>query len=233
MTIVGGADGCPGGWVCIERDIITGDIFGEVFATTRDMMERGRYMAVLTVDIPIGLTESEPRECDRQARRLLTSQRASSVFPAPVRPALEGATYSECCDLSAAASGKRLSKQLHAILGRIREVDAILRSDTELRSRVREIHPEVCFCAWAGHPMTFHKRSSEGRAERLQLVEDHFGSGFEVIRREIPRKEAADDDILDAFAALWTAERIVRGLATTVPPVPLEDRYGLRMEMVT
>jgi predicted RNase H-like nuclease len=233
MTIIGGADGCAGGWVCIERDTITGDIFGEVFATTQELMERGRYLAVLTVDIPIGLTDAEPRECDRQARRLLTSRRGSSVFPAPVRAALEGATYSECCDLSAAASGKRLSKQAHAILGRIREVDEILRSDTELRSHVREIHPEVCFCAWAGHPMAFPKRSPEGRAERLQLVNDHFGSGFEVIRREIPTRHAADDDILDAFAALWTAERIVRGLATTVPPDPLEDRYGLRMEMAT
>ena len=123
MTIVGGADGCPGGWVCIERDTITGDIFGDVFATTQDLMERGRYLAVLTVDIPIGLTDAEPRECDRQARRLLTSRRGSSVFPAPVRAALEGATYSECCDLSAAACGKRLTKQAHAILGRIREVD--------------------------------------------------------------------------------------------------------------
>ena len=41
------------------------------------------------------------------------------------------------------------------------------------------------------------------------------------------------DDLLDAFAALWTAERILRGEAITVPKVPPEDRYGLRMEMVT
>ena len=233
MTIVGGADGCPAGWVCVERDTISGDIFADVFASTREMMERARYLAVLTVDIPIGLTEAEARECDKQARQLLTSKRASSVFPAPVRAALEGPSYSECCNLSAAASGKRLTKQAHAILWRIREVDAILRSEPELRSRVREIHPEVCFCVWAGHPMQFAKRSPEGRAERLRLVEEHFGHGFEVVRREIPQRQAADDDILDAFAALWTAERIVRGLATTVPSVPLEDRYGLRMEMVT
>jgi predicted RNase H-like nuclease len=85
MTMIGGADGCSEGWVCIERDTITGDILAEIFTSTRDLMERGRYLAVLTVDIPIGLTESEPRECDRQARQLLTSKRGSSVFPAPVR----------------------------------------------------------------------------------------------------------------------------------------------------
>lgn len=233
MTIVGGADGCPGGWICIERDTITGDIFAEVLPSTRELLERGRHLAVLTVDIPIGLTDSEPRECDRQARRLLTSKRGNSVFPAPVRAALDAASYPEACELSAAVSGKRLSKQAHAIMWRIREVDSILRSDPELRTCVREVHPEVCFYAWAGHPMHYAKRTPEGRAERLQLVEEHFSGGFEAIRREIPPRRAADDDILDAFAALWTAGRIVRGMAFTVPAVPLEDRFGLRMEMVT
>lgn len=47
------------------------------------------------------------------------------------------------------------------------------------------------------------------------------------------RRVAADDDLLDAFAALWTAERILRGEARTVPRIPPEDRFGLRMEMVT
>jgi predicted RNase H-like nuclease len=233
MTMIGGADGCAGGWICIERDTITGDIFGEVFASTRELLERARYLAVLTIDIPIGLTEAEPRECDREARRLLTSARASSVFAAPVRPALDASTYHEACERSAAATGKRLSKQAHAIMWRIREVDALMRSDPEVRSRVREIHPEVCFYAWAGHPMQHGKRTTEGHAERLELVEERFRGAFEAIRREIPRRHAADDDILDAFAALWTAERIVYGMAITVPPVPSEDRFGLRMEMVT
>jgi predicted RNase H-like nuclease len=233
MTMIGGVDGCPGGWICIERDTITGDIFGEVFSSTSELIERGRDLAVVTIDIPIGLTEAEPRECDRQARRLLTSRRGSSVFPAPVRAALEAPGYLEACELSAAACGKRLSKQAHAIMWRIREVDAILRSEPGLRSRVREIHPEVCFYAWAGHPMQHRKRTAEGRAERLALVEEHFRGAFDAIRREIPPRQAADDDILDAFAALWTAERIVRGMATTVPAVPSEDRFGLRMEMVT
>ena len=141
--------------------------------------------------------------------------------------------YLEACELSAAACGKRLSKQAHAIMWRIREVDAILRSEPGLRSRVREIHPEVCYYAWAGHPMEHGKGTGEGRVERLELVEEHFPGAFDAIRREIQHRQAADDDILDAFAALWTAERIVRGMATTVPAVPSEDRFGLRMEMVT
>lgn len=233
MTTIGGADGCPGGWICVERNTVVGDIVAQVFTTTDQLLNRARHLAVLTVDIPIGLTDSEPRECDLQARRLLTPLRASSVFPAPVRAALDAPTYLEACAQSEAACGKRLSKQAHAIMWRIREVDTFLRSEPELRVRVREIHPELCFYAWAGHPMLHAKRTPQGKSERQHLVREHFGEAFDDIRAGIPPRLAAADDILDAFAALWTAERILRGTATTVPDVPLKDRFGLRMEMLT
>jgi predicted RNase H-like nuclease len=42
----------------------------------------------------------------------------------------------------------------------------------------------------------------------------------------------ARDDIIDALAALWTAERIARGEARMLPPQPPVDEMGLRMEMV-
>jgi predicted RNase H-like nuclease len=233
MTTIGGADGCPGGWVCVERDTVTGEIFGEVLCTTEELAQRARHLAVLTVDIPIGLSETGPRHCDLEARRLLTAVRGSSVFPAPVRGAIDASSYAEACARSEAACGKRLSKQAHAIMWRIREVDEMLRSEPELQGRVREIHPEVCFYAWAGRPMRHAKRTAEGRAERLALVSEHFRGAFDDLRPLIPQRLAADHDLLDAFAALWTAERILRGEARTVPNVPPEDRYGLRMEMVT
>ncbi len=56
--------------------------------------------------------------------------------------------------------------------------------------------------------MQHAKRTGEGRAERLALVNEHFCGAFGAVRASIPRRLAADDDILDAFAALWTAERI-------------------------
>ena len=36
----------------------------------------------------------------------------------------------------------------------------------------------------------------------------------------------------DAFVALWTAERIARGRAISIPTCPPLDEYGLRMEML-
>jgi predicted RNase H-like nuclease len=40
------------------------------------------------------------------------------------------------------------------------------------------------------------------------------------------------DDIVDAFVALWTAERIGCGAAISIPERPPLDSYGLRMEMM-
>jgi predicted RNase H-like nuclease len=60
MTTIGGADGCSGGWICVQRDTVTGEIFAEVLTTTKDLRDRARHLAVLTVDIPIGPSKQVP-----------------------------------------------------------------------------------------------------------------------------------------------------------------------------
>jgi predicted RNase H-like nuclease len=60
-----------------------------------------------------------------------------------------------------------------------------------------------------------------------------FPGAFERVRRDISRRSAADDDILDAFAALWTAGRIEQGTAVTLPHAdPPVDSVGLPMQML-
>jgi predicted RNase H-like nuclease len=232
MPVIGGADGCPGGWISVERDTNTGECSAVLSASPADLLERSRHLAILTIDIPIGLTDAGPRTCDLEARRLLGRRRASSVFPAPVRAALEGADYRDACARSAAACGKRLSKQAFAIMWRIKEMDALLRSEAGLQRKVREVHPEVCFAAWGGSPMSHRKSTVSGRGERLLLVNQQFPNAFDRFRPLWRKAQVADDDLLDAFAALWTAERIIDGGARTIPELPPEDRFGLRMEMV-
>jgi predicted RNase H-like nuclease len=80
--------------------------------------------------------------------------------------------------------------------------------------------------------MSHPKKSGQGFLERLQLVERHFGPVFDDLRRSVPRRAATDDDILDALAALWTAERVLKGTAIVLPAEPKRDAYGLPMEMV-
>lgn len=228
MTSLAGADGCKGGWIVVCRPAL--DSF--VVATIEELFTRVDDLAVLAIDIPIGLTDAGPRQCDVEARREIRP-RGSSVFPAPVRAAIDATSYPEANRLSRAADGRGLSKQAFAIAPKIRAVDDALRLHPHLRDRVYEVHPELSFRTWRGAPMPHAKRTAAGRADRLELVAAHFGAeAFPRVRARHPPRDVADDDILDAFAALWTAERIANGTARTLPEQPPVDGWGLVMRIV-
>jgi predicted RNase H-like nuclease len=62
------------------------------------------------------------------------------------------------------------------------------------------------------------------------LVENHFGSGaFDEIRKNHYLKDVANQDINDAFAVLWTADRIYHKKAVSIPKEIEIDSVGLRM----
>src|SRR5204863_3751989 len=115
-----------------------------------------------------------------------------------------------------------------------RAIDEALRSNPGIRDRVYEVHPEVSFRAWNGGAAMLHpKKTLAGGRDRLTLVGAHFGSvAFDRVRARHSRRDAADDDILDAFAALWTAERIANGTARTLPENPPLDATGLPMRII-
>lgn len=190
--------------------------------------------SVIAIDIPIGLPEAGSRECDLQARRVLGTPRQNSVFPAPVREAIRAASREEASAITQAADGRRVAAQAWGIYPKIQEVDELLRSDPVARGRVREVHPELCFWAWnGGKPMVESKKNPEGKRARLRLAEEWLGTGMlKRARGGHLKKDLADDDILDAIAALWSATRIASGEAKTLPNDPPRDRAGLRMEMV-
>jgi predicted RNase H-like nuclease len=233
MTTIAGVDGCPSGWLCIFQEMPARSLTSKVFPTIADLFAFAPQLQALAIDIPIGLTESGPRACDLGARGLLGGGRASSVFPAPIRPALQASSYPEACEASFRAQGKKLSKQSWAIYPKIREVDQLLLDRADLRERVYEIHPEVTFAEWNGGAILEPKRSGSGFLPRHELVTRHFGAdAFKAVRALHSRSRVADDDILDAYAALWTAERIVAGTARTLPPEPALDSIGLPMRMM-
>jgi predicted RNase H-like nuclease len=197
-----GVDGCRGGWVAAsERGARVYPTFAEIVAE--------RFELVL-IDVPIGLLEAGPRSCDLQARTLLGARR-SSVFPAPARRLLRARRY-----------GRQCSIQLWNILHKIREVDEAM--TPRLQRRVREAHPEVSFALLNGAALRFAKKSADGEAERRRLLRPIFG--------EIPAVPgAARDDVLDAYALLWSARRARRGEARALGASEQDER-GLRCEIV-
>lgn len=234
MTVVAGADGCRSGWICIRKDLDTCTISDDAYETADALIHHQPAPAVLAIDIPIGLCSDGARHCDRLARQHLGRLRSSSVFPAPLRPLLKARTWEEAAHICKQLSGKSISKQVWGIFSKVREVDRLLGSEPGLQDRIAEVHPEVCFWAWNGETaMPFSKKSPEGRDSRQALVDDHFGeSAFVAVRRKYRMKDVATDDILDAFAALWTAERIIRGQARTLPATEVRDPIGLRMRIM-
>jgi predicted RNase H-like nuclease len=226
-----GVDGCPAGWLCVslddKQDMPTVRISHEVDALFHEVAA-----AIIAIDIPIGLPSSGVRRCDMEARAIL-GPRKSSVFPAPMRCTLSARSYEEACAASARACGKRLSKQTYELLPRIRDIDTLLLEEPNLAQRVHEVHPEVSFYHWNSENVMRHsKHSGFGFLERFRLVEEAFPGAAESIRNSVPPKQASDDDILDALAALWTAGRIRAGTARRLGNPPEYDEHGLRMQML-
>lgn len=228
MAIVAGADGCPGGWICVTKDTATGYIAHGFFQTARELIFQSPIPAILMVDVPIGLSDGVPRECDVAARVLL-GRRHVCVFPAPIRTALHVKTRLEACRVTEAINGRRVGCQGWAIVPKIREVDGVLSADPGLQDRVFEVHPEVSFYEWNGRQAFQQgKKTALGRGARQALI---GRNSFDGVRNSYLVGQAGHDDIADAFAALWTAERKLAGQAIVAPAVPRVDDLGLRMEI--
>lgn len=232
-----GVDGCPGGWFYIALGSSAPPHWG-VVKKVAELVREARESDRIFVDIPIGLPDArlKERECDLMARKKLGQPRGSSVFPAPVRAALGAKNYEEAKQRSHKEIGKELSIAAFCILPKIREVDKLLRSAEKARRVVREVHPEVCFWAFADRPMKFSKTKEKQKAyeERLAVLESVRPSArkeMEEILKQFRRKDVARDDAVDAMAAAITAAARKRNLRT-LPPRPPKDSKGLPMEMV-
>lgn len=231
--IIAGADGCRAGWVVVQERFPDGGLSWEVVPSISDLLRRPESPSILAMDIPIGLPLLGPRACDLEARRLLGPRRGTSVFPAPIRAVVDAESYSDASNARRQAEGKGMSRQAWGIVPKIRDVDTFLQSQPLDQSRVREVHPEVCFFFMADRrPMESRKRRLVGRNERAALLRAHFGDEVDsglALQRSLG---CASDDLLDALAALWTARRIRAGTAVTHPASPPRDSIGLRMEIV-
>lgn len=182
------------------------------------------------VDIPIGLVSST-RRCDSEARRMLGSPRASSVFTPPCREALDATEAAGIRALNLQWTGRSLSAQALGIIPKIREVDLVM--TPALQAHVREVHPEVIFAAMssAGVGLREGKKSQAGRSTRLAMLPAVWSRVAET--SSFSKSIAAPDDVIDSLAALTVALKALSGAVRRLP-AELEDRddRGLAMEML-
>ena len=230
-----GIDGCRSGWFCLELG--PGAVWQfQVISASDEIVKLAVKAKLVLIDISIGLVDSgtEERLCDKEARRVLGAPRAASVFPVPARASLDATSYEQALALNRKLTGRGLTKQAWNIAPKIREIDQLMRSHSELQKKLKECHPEVCF--WAlnrGVPMTHSKKTTEGREERLSVLSCYLPQVWEMFdgaAEAFLRKEVALDDILDALVAAVTAKMAYQKLQS-LPQNPPIDEYGLAMEI--
>jgi predicted RNase H-like nuclease len=230
-----GVDGCRTGWVVAFVRLTGGDVRIRIAPTFAAALSAPEKPAVVAVDMPIGLPEriGPGGRGPESAVRPLLGARQSSVFSVPSRSAVYAQDYREACRIAAATSDppRKVSKQLFMIAPKIREVDAVLRADADVRARVFEVHPEVAFWRLNGErsltePKKVKSRPYEpGLALRRRLL---IGAGLpEAIVNLPPPKGAAADDLIDALACATIARRIHAGVAQPFPQDVARDVFGL------
>ncbi|GAA2740068.1 DUF429 domain-containing protein [Terrabacter aerolatus] len=211
-----GVDGCKAGWVGALLEpgaprprIVVAPTIGELVAMVRE----STGIAVVGIDIPIGLPDSTIRQADRLARRALPGK-SSSIFSTLTRSAYAAPTRLEADAVNRGLVGQGVGAQAFALRDKIVEVDAWLR--TRPTVTVLEVHPELSFATMTGSPILVGKKTDEGRDERLAAL-----AAAGIARPSVLKGQGyAADDVLDACAVAWSAVRHTTGLARPLPDPP-------------
>ena len=220
-TVVG-IDACPAGWVgvALDQSSHSAAFFGR---TVGELLDTAPPVALITIDIPIGLPDQGARAADLAAREVVGA-RWQSVFLTPIRAALTAPTYGEANATARQQGVAGISRQAYALRTKILEVESWL---DQAPAPVFEVHPEVCFATMRSATLATRKKSWAGMEERRALLR---AVGIELASDLGPAGRYANaDDVLDAAAAAWTAQRLLAGTAHPLPDPPEVDSKGHRI----
>ncbi|CRK61598.1 hypothetical protein [Alloactinosynnema sp. L-07] len=215
-------DACKAGWVGVTlTGRVTNAYFAPKISELVELVESDGAVAVIAVDMPIGLPDREHRKADELAYREIGVLR-SSVFMTPTREALERTNHAAASARNRELTGTGISVQAFGLRTKLREVDEWVQQGGR---QIIEVHPEVSFAVLAGEPLTASKKTWAGAERRRRLLADH-GIVLDGDLGEAGRR-AAVDDVLDAAVAAWTASRHHRGKARPLPDPPERFSDGL------
>lgn len=210
-----GVDACRAGWIGIA---LTGQNCRAYVADTIDELvakaDTDGPLAVVAIDMPIGLPDRGHRQADVLAKKAIGILR-SSVFMTPTRDAMDAPDHRTASARNRALTGEGISIQAFSLKPKLHQVQQWVR---QTHYRVVEVHPEVSFARLAGAALTVRKSTWAGAECRRRLLADAgvlpAGELDEAGRR------AGVDDVLDAAVAAWTARRVLLGQAHPRPDPP-------------
>jgi len=215
-----GVDACKGGWVGIElRD---GAFTGAHFATgLDDMLAALSDLDAVGLDMPLGLPSRGWRQADLAAARALEALR-STVFRVPPRAVWNEVEYEAAVRRCQELNGRGFSRQAWGLREKLLQANACWETGAH---QLYEVHPEISFWAVSRGRRLHSKKTWAGHMERRRLLytigvlpPDDLGDAG----------RAAPDDVLDAAAAAWSADRIARNEARSFPD-PAEKHESGRL----
>jgi len=189
----------------------------------------------ILVGLPIGLyeTEDDERPCDRLVREAV-GPLVSRVHSPPIRPATRKRRYQTAQKTTERKTGGSLSEASFELSEGIAALDELLQELSEARHIVAESHPELCFRAFAGEPLSYSRTTAGGYAERMRTLAEYDTDAVRNVQ------QAAEDvaghavriaDVVDATALAYTA-RPGPGSLRSLPDDPPTDSTGLPMRML-
>ena len=213
-TRVAGVDVWKGQWLAVVlRDRVYESAY--VASQISDLLVEIGEVKSVGIDIPIGLaSEKERREADAAARAFVGPRR-SSVFPTYPREVYEASTIQAARKVSLRLLGISISDQAYRLGERLLELERTVVG----RGNVWEVHPEVSFTALANRHLKWPKTSWNGFHERFDLLQE---AGIEIPVSIAGIGNAGTEDVLDATAAAWSAGRIAKGTASSLPSEPTQ-----------
>ncbi|WFF72994.1 DUF429 domain-containing protein [Proteiniclasticum sp. QWL-01] len=232
--LAAGIDGCKGKWLGIELSEQTYHI--HLFDHISEICAFFRETDRILLDMPIGLAESPAdRRPEPELRRYLKGK-ASSVFNAPCRQALNESDHSTASAVNRKYLGKGLSRQTFNIMPKIQEVDRFLEMNPEWKDRLWESHPEYCFSLLnKGMPIAENKQTSAGALVRLELLtvveprSPRILTTFQELYLKLARKT---DDLLDALVLAVIGRIGLEGQTTSLPEPAPRDPQGIPMRIM-
>ena len=208
------------GWLAVVLD--DDGFVGARLGSLRELVAWAGRVDVIGIDIPLGHTADGVRQADVEARKFVGPMRASSVFAAPPKEVFDAASYAEGNAVLNGLGRPMVSRQAWALLPKMLEAAELAEKD----ERVYEVHPEVSFCAMNGEEhLPWPKKSWNGLMHRRRLLSE---AGIELPGALEELSAAAADDLVDAAAVAWSARRIARVKAKSLPSKP-EENDGRRV----
>lgn len=224
---IAGIDGCRSGWLIVEAN---GDLSKAELQFAPNWNSVNCAAKIVAVDMPIGISQRGVRQCEVEARKLL-SPYAARVFKSLSRGALRFA-QSEWKTANQWSKGQGfggISKQIWNIRPKIKEIDRAIASADQ--ARIYEAHPELAFARINGGKPLDSKHTPEGlRARKRLLVREGF-TNLDSWLQDLRGKGAKADDLFDACALSLTARNILHGHAIHLPEVVECDSRNLRMSI--